>query len=318
MASAAASCKLQKAFSHSLPLNGGHMDLAFQTPGTVFDGKTARQFRRSRPYVPRVNNGGNYCGHQPDSPRLELVKPTTPNRRPGILIELQERMKRYYSSPNVIPSLRNANKSKQKRQQRSERREACLALLAAIIEHTDLSSLRCGVPTPGGFMSLTLNYLVQFTGLHPRRAERAMADLKQANLITCSQPRQLKEDGSWRGLAAVKAVSKLLFTVFGLAKRLEHERERAADRLAKKVKKVGGKLTTWARNALVLGNPSKDSGAGFKGFVRPAPNTPSDNDLKARSDLLLAILAANPTWKSDQVRAEADRILAQAQHRKSY
>ncbi|MCD2872153.1 hypothetical protein [Pseudomonas aeruginosa] len=61
-----------------------------------------------------------------------------------------------------------------------------------------------------------------------------MADLKRANLLTVNQPRQLNEDGSWRGLAAVKAVNKHLFTAFGLGRRLGHERDRASKRLAKK------------------------------------------------------------------------------------
>lgn len=141
-----------------------------------------RPARKKRPYVARVNHGGNFCNHQPDSPRLELIKPAKSKRRPGILIELQKRMRRYYEDPQVLPSLRNANSSKQGRQQRSERREACLVLKAAIIEHMDLVSLRCGIPTSKGFISLTLDYLIQFTGLHPRRAERAMKDLKKAGL----------------------------------------------------------------------------------------------------------------------------------------
>ena len=97
-----------------------------------------------RSYIPRTNPGGNFCGHQPDAPRLELVRPTTAKTRPGILRELQGRVRQYYSAPRYIPSLNAANGSK--RQQRSERREACLLLLNAILEFTDLASLRCGVP----------------------------------------------------------------------------------------------------------------------------------------------------------------------------
>uniref|UniRef100_UPI002D782A54 hypothetical protein n=1 Tax=Pseudomonas chlororaphis TaxID=587753 RepID=UPI002D782A54 len=212
-----------------------------------------------------------------------------------------------------LPSLRSANKSKQGRQQRSERREACLVLQAAILEHTDLVSLRCGVPTPSGFISLTLPYLVKLTGLHPRRAERAMADLKTAKLITVSQPRQLKEDGSWRGLAAVKAVNKLLFTVFGLAKRLKHEQERAVERLAKKVKKAGGTLTAWARNALVIGGGKalgkfRATAEAERGARTPAVDP--EELARARQQLLVALLQANPGRPSQELYAEADRIIA--------
>lgn len=327
MASLAAACKSQKATSVGSPPNGGDMD----STSVVQSG------RRSRPYVHRVNHGGNYCGHAPESPRLGLVKDVvSPGKSlPGILIELQERVKRYYSKPAVMPSLRNANQSAKGRQQRSERREACLLLLAAIVSFTDLVSLRCGVPTKNGFMSLTLDYLVEYTGLNMRRAERAMADLKRANLITCSQPRQLKEDGTYRGLAAVKAVNKLLFTAFGLGKRLQHETQRAMDRLAKKIKKAGGTMTSWARNMLVIEGikapkPAKASAGdqppptvtkattGLAAAFR-SPQIPkgipagADNQTYAiaRMELAIAIKTANPDKTAAEVNAEADQILRQ-------
>lgn len=298
---------------------------------------SAVERRRSRAYVHRVNHGGNYCGHSPDAPRLGLVKNVVSVGKslPGILTELQERVKRYYSKPNTIPSLRNANQSAKGRQQRSERREACLLLLVAIVSYTDLVSLRCGVPTKQGFMSLTLNYLVEYTGLHMRRAERAMADLKRANLITCSQPRQLKDDGTYRGLAAVKAVNKLLFTAFGLAERLKHETQRAMDRLAKKVKKAGGTMTSWARNMLVIDGakkppkPTQEStrkppnGSGLQKAMRGLGSlcrspqmpkwAPSGSDglteAQARTMLAIQILTENPGWTAAEVNAEADRII---------
>ncbi len=255
-------------------------------------------------YIPRTNQGGNFCGHQPNAPRLELLRPTTAKKRPGILTELQRRVRQYYGAPRYIPSLNAANGSK--RQQRSERREACLLLLNAILEFTDLASLRCGVPTSGGFISLTLDYLVRYTGLTMRRAERAMADLKRANLLTVSQPRQLQEDGSWRGLAAVKAVNALLFTAFGLYERLRHERDRATKRLAKKALKGGGNLTGWARNKLVIGKHSTNRHAPEFGLPRGIDQQTYE---KARTELLIAIKMAYPDMPPGERNAEAERIL---------
>ncbi|HDZ55295.1 hypothetical protein LCGC14_0393400 [marine sediment metagenome] len=261
----------------------------------------------TRAYVPRANQGGNYCGHNPDSPRLELVAPTTLKTRPKILSLLQKRIQQYYGSPTRLPSLRSANRSKQGRQQRSERREACLLLLTAILEFTDLSSLRCGVPTADGFVSLTLNYLVQFTGLHPRRAERALADLKRANLLTVAQPRQLLEDGSWRGLAAVKAVNKLLFTAFGLGRRLQHERDRATKRLVRKTR-TRGTLTTWARNALVLNTLFTQPGRSYTRQQRAHPQMGEDL-ARRRLDMLLALRQEYPSWSAEQINQEVDRLV---------
>ena len=260
----------------------------------------------ARAYVHRVNSGGNFCGHKPDAPRLELVRTTTDKQRPKILGVLQERIRQYYRSPRFIPSLNAANGSD--RQQRSERREACLLMIDAILEYTDLVSLRCGVPTATGFMSLTLDYLVQYTGLNMRRAERALADLKKANLLTVSQPRQLLEDGSWRGLAAVKAVSALLFTTFGLHERLKHERDRAAKRLAKKAVKAGGSLTGWARNKLVIGNPAPSRGR----RVEPGSPPRGVDRLtfeRARQEVLIELKLSHPTMPPDERNAEAQRIL---------
>lgn len=263
----------------------------------------------ARTYVPRVNTGGNFCGHSPDSPRLELPVASTLKARPRVLARLQEEIRQYYRSPSRLPSLNAANKSK--RQQRSERREACLLALSAILEFTDLSSLRCGIPTREGFVSLTIDFLVKFTGMGLRRMERALADLKQANILTISQPRQLNEDGSWRGLAAVKAVSRHLFTAFGLARWLKHERDRAAARLHKKTKKQGGTLTQWARNHLVVGGVVKSAGRRHDQANRLQVTAGVDREAysRARNDLLMALYQERPGWKAEELNAEVDRLL---------
>ncbi len=181
---------------------------------------------------------------------------------------------------------------------------------------TDVASLRCGVPTSSGFLSLTLDYLVRFTGLHPRRAERAMADLKRANLMTVKQARQLQEDGTWRGLAAVKAVNKLLFTAFGLGMRLRHERDRASKRLAKKATRLGETLTGWARNALVMGRPRapkiRPSAQGSQD--RSPPGVDAFTYQQARTELLVALMQTNSGLSADEYYAEADRILHARMH----
>lgn len=255
----------------------------------------------------RVNNGGNFCGHDPAAPRLDL-RSSTDKQRPKILRALQERIRYYFCNPACLPSLNAANQST--RQQRSERREACLLALSVILEFLDLASLRCGVPTSTGFMSLTVEYLCGFTGMSQRRMERALADLKRANIVTIAQPRQLQADGSWRGMAAVKAVSQHLFTAFGLTEWLKYERERATKRLAKKASKAGGTLTQWARTHLVIGG--RNDRAANKSSSRPDrtridPQTWS----KARTELAIALQLQHPDWPATAVNKEADRILAE-------
>lgn len=268
----------------------------------------------TRTYVPRVNNGGNFCGHQPDAPRLELVKPSTLNNRPKILQRLQEEVRQYYRSPSRLPSLNAANRSK--RQQRSERREACILVLNAILEYTDLASLRCGVPTSSGFQSLTFEFLAQFTGMGLRRIERAVADLKFGNILTVSQPRQLQEDGSYKGLAAVKAVNSLLFGAFGLLKWLKHERQRASERLAKKARKQGGNLGQWSRSALAIGRMlviGKRTHDGLPRRSAPGASAPPRVDAETYgrmlNDLVMALKQEDPTRDGAECRRIAEAIL---------
>lgn len=262
----------------------------------------------ARPYTPRVNAGGNFCGHNPLAPKLTLPVSSTLKQRPRVLQKLQQEMQQYFSNPARLPSLNAANRSS--RQQRSERREACLLALAAILEFTDLSSLRCGIPSAQGFVSLTIDYLAKLTGMGLRRMERAVADLKTANAVTFSQPRQMREDGSFKGLAAIKAVNKQLFTAFGLAEWLKHERNRASVRLRKKAKKAGGTLTQWGRNALVIsGNGQKRSSSSAGRSAQQERAARSDEFLKARAALLIAIKLERPGWTSEQVHQEADRLL---------
>lgn len=162
-----------------------------------------------RKFTKRINGGGNYCGHNPVEPVLTLVKPALVGKGgiPRILTLCMERLDAYFIRPKLIPSLNFANGSTRK--QRSERRESCVLLLKALLKRVDLVSLRVGNPTPDGFLNYTLEYIALDTGMKARRIERAIHDLKIACIVTVSQPREQQPDGSWKGLAAVKTITKI-------------------------------------------------------------------------------------------------------------
>lgn len=186
----------------------------------------------SRAYVPRINNGGNFCGHNPKAPRLTLAKPAS-ERRPLVLRRLDERITDYYARPATIPTLAHQHS----RRHRSESREGCLLILLSLLKLMDLASLRVGVPTPEGFVALPITLLADHAGISLRRAERAIAKLKTAGLLTITQVAERQADGSILGVPAIKAVSKHLFGCFGLADMLKHEREKAAKRVRKSERK---------------------------------------------------------------------------------
>ncbi len=274
----------------------------------------------SHAYIPRINIGGNFCGHDPASPVFNLAKPAKKGKGgiPRVLTLCMERLTDYYYRPRrVIPTLDLANGSD--RQQRSERREACVLLLGALLKRTDVTSLRVGVPTQEGFMSYTVDYIAKDTGMSLKRVERALRDLKAANLLTVSQPRQLLPDGSWKGLAAVKAISKHLFGVFGLGSMLRKERDKASKRLKKKaleweqgVNRTPPTRTGKARFGLFLGAlaGNLDGSTRKKNQPKAAADPP---DLEHRKQLMLTALEFmkdNPDWDSDKCREEAAKQLS--------
>lgn len=143
---------------------------------------------------------------------------------------MMERIKEYYYSPNrFLPSLNFANGSQ--RQQRSERREACIALFNAILLHTELTSMRCGIPTENGFTPLTINVLARRAGISFSRAERAIRDLKRAGMIAVAQITQIDDLGHYKGVPAIKRVNDVLFKIFGLGDMLKRARKAAYKRL---------------------------------------------------------------------------------------
>ena len=147
---------------------------------------------------------------------------------PRVLTELMHRLGRYLDAPDVwLPSLNRANC--RTRQQRTERSVACVQLLRASLKYLDLLTLRVGVPsTGGGMQNLTLPFLAKQAGLDLRRAERAMRDLQKAGLTSVRPRCERGEDGTYKGLAAIRYVPAALFGAFGLAKWLRHERSKAA------------------------------------------------------------------------------------------
>jgi hypothetical protein len=172
--------------------------------------------------------GGNRCGHDPACPRW-FEPPPHHAPHPRIVTKLEEAVRAYFADPAVLPSLNAANGSD--RQQRSERREACLALLGALVHYLDLVTLRVGIPQADGtFEGLTLAFLAERAGLGLRRAERACRDLRKAGLVEVYPRAEQTDADRYKGLPAIRRLPVALFKVFGLSKWLQHERDKAAHR----------------------------------------------------------------------------------------
>ena len=129
-----------------------------------------------------------------------------------------------------------------------------------------------------------------------------MADLKAAGLVTIAQPRKRLPDGSWKGLVAIKAISRHLFAVFGLGGMLKRERDKASKRQAKKSKNQ--KTAGQARLALAL--------KALTGKLSSKPNrkSPDNMEYRRRLNIKLAELKAKHwDWTRDRLIEEAERML---------
>jgi hypothetical protein len=256
----------------------------------------------SHAYVPRVNEGGNFCAHDPDSPQLSLAIPAAGNI-PKIIQKAMDYLPDYFASPTKIPSLNIANGSS--RQQRSERRESCIRILRALLKFCDVASLRVGIPTDSGFAGLTIPLLAKHAGLGVRRAERAVADLKAAGLLTVSPVAEKQPDGSYVGVAAVKAVSKHLWGLFGLLEALKRERDKAASRESKKDRK-NTNITSRAvsRGALFL--------SGLRARLPSfGERQPADPELRRRLALReIELRQKYPDWPAADIQRKARQDVA--------
>lgn len=181
-------------------------------------------------------SSGNRCGHQPDAPRF-FAPPPKHKRRPPLIKESYRALEKYYGCPSFLPVLNSVNKSE--RQQRSERREACILILSCILHFTDQITLIVGVPkSDGSIMGLTMPYLATLAGLSLRRSERAVHDLKAAGIITVHPICEKLTETSYKGYAAIRTVTKYLFTVFGFdSEWVAEQQKKAKEKKEKKAEK---------------------------------------------------------------------------------
>jgi len=200
----------------------------------------------SHVYVERENRGGNFCGHHPATPRFVIknypyrvpaeIDDLGTKRRPAILYDIVERIKKYYDDPDTIPPLQTAHFDKRtsERKRRSEFREAIVNLLSVMT--MDLGSMRVGQPTKeGGFFNYSLKWLAKKANLSFSRAKRAMSALNDAMLISSYQYRELidKEKKQYVAHNAARVFDIEFFRMlginkqkFGKARKLAHQKQK--------------------------------------------------------------------------------------------
>lgn len=168
-----------------------------------------------------IFGGGNGCGHDP----LHFRRFTPPSHRhPAVLEDARRRI------GDCLGGFWDTHFAGE-RQKRSERREACGILLSCLIHRMDLVTLRVGIPDDANRMQgFTEKSLSRMTGLGLRRLERAMKDLVDMGFVSVQRRSERREDGSYKGFAAIRTIAIRFFDLIGLGKKLRKQRRKASQR----------------------------------------------------------------------------------------
>jgi len=294
-----------------------------------------RDAPKAHPRPEEPQRSGNRCGHDPKHPNF-----APPNsKRPKFIQKAIEKIHDAYTDLSVLLTL---NFHIHGFKVRSERREAYSKVLAVVLEHTDLATLRVGFPTENGFFNYTLEYLAARTGMGLRRVARAIRDLKKIGFLIISQIRERLTDGSYRSFSAIKTVSTTLFNALGLRGWLDKERANARERLrikqktyekacAKKgatmMKQLTAKIAGMAPTNPVRNADEKAQEKAAKKRQTPVQTITATTGARSLdpvrkyldqlnpeakaliSKLALDILTEHPDWSRDKIYAEAKRLL---------
>lgn len=274
-----------------------------------------------RPYVQRINRGGNFCNHDPAWPALDLVKPRA-KKFPPILKKLIQRIEWYYDNPvQWMPSVNYANGSTRK--QRSERREAITKFLAAVLHNMDLASMRCGMATPLGFKVPSLSELAGYADISFSRASRAKKDLRYGGIITTHQKRYEDAQGGLKAYYDVITVNPALFGLFEIKQwEVKAARDYATKKLNDKVKRWKNKrprLTTRdtqrinvklraVSNQLGSPKPRKRDNAPITSTDPPKAPTARQEQLKMLQALLAEDANRTPKQQLVEYRRRVDAL----------
>lgn len=164
----------------------------------------------------RKFNFGNHCGHIPLEPRF-FNSPPFHKKRPTILNKAISSLETVYrKSKQFMNKLCTTHPNG--RYVRSERREAVIVVSQVLMHYVHLSSLRIGFYTSWDkFKNLTLNTIIQKSGLNESRVKRAIKDLIKAGYLKVTRQYLKDEDENvTQGFPSIREVSPLFFHDLGM------------------------------------------------------------------------------------------------------
>ena len=185
--------------------------------------------------LPRINHGGNFCGHNPDAPRWHFYQ--APKKCLPIQKDAQSRLKSFYWTPSLLPRLccvlsngnfRAINKDGSHRQISSERRESLVLVLMWVIGRLNFATGKIGVKRyhDGNTHGIAIDTIADELNLSYSSVQRSLAQLNEASYMDYDERyetfKKTTEAGQVekhdRRVISIRSVSPDLFAHLGIAK----------------------------------------------------------------------------------------------------
>lgn len=263
--------------------------------------------------------------------------------RPAILREAADRFcKAIEHSPRRFLELHGAQLLPQWQRRHMtprmpSRREALGRVVRALLEHTDLVSLRVGTPRTDGHVTPPGQHVIKAdgsesglsveTGLPLTRLRRALRDLRRAGYITgpgrgsnVKQPvMQYTNAAGERAYCAFRVIYTFTVKFFerlGMDRRLERQRTMASERRRARARVYAGALLDGRDAARGMRTGSRetrrrdDAGAPTRALAtRRPPAALTDADHATLLTVKLGLRRKHPDWGPERLDAEAKRLL---------
>jgi len=173
---------------------------------------------------------GNKCEHNPLKPR-QFIAPASHKPRWDFLAKASRNLHHYYRNPTQwlydLWINRYIDNDNHYHQMRSERREAMVSILQVILHYLDISTLEIKVVEEGSAFIPTVEWLANKAGVTLKRAYRCLNDLRYAKYLSFGERWKSYADGTkFKGLAAIKMVSKKLLIHLGISEKLLSARQK--------------------------------------------------------------------------------------------
>lgn len=238
--------------------------------------------RKQRKYTPRVNHGGNFCGHDPAKPRfVSTVNPYEDEgwtgemrdsfghkRKHSFFYNATEILQEAYFYPKTAPSLTYLEKDDgvERRLHRTEARSNDINLMTVLTHHVELASInwekgfaRVGVPTEQGLMYYDTKYYMEKTGLSASQLKHAFSRLAKKGHVKRQRRWVERDKGKFKALTTMTTISLDFYRELGLLDQLKDAAKYAYENLKETAIRLQTKASKMLRCAVESVSPKQQS-----------------------------------------------------------